>query len=391
MMKQESKWLKILFRSISYVLVAAIASAATMALWLPRSSKLAELEKLIGQRFVGQYDAEYMQDAAAAAMVNALGDRWSFYATAEEYQALMSDMRNSIVGIGVTVVQREDGIGEEIISVVEDGPAFEAGLQVGDVIIKVDGASIAGLNATETRNLIVGEEGTQVVVTVLRDQQELDYTITRKTIRLAVAKGQLLPGNIGLVQIVNFHENCASETIAAIKSLQEQGAKALIFDVRNNPGGYVNELVKVLDYLLPECVVFREMDYRGVEGKRYSDAACVDLPMAVLVNGDSYSAAEFFAACLREYDKATVVGEQTCGKGYYQQTIQLSDGSAVNLSTGKYFTPGGKNLTEMGGLTPDIPVPVDEGTAGKIYANLLAPEEDPQLQAAVGAIGQTNG
>ena len=113
--------------------------------------------------------------------------------------------------------------------------------------------------------------------------------------------------------------------------------------------------------------------------------------MAVLVNGDSYSAAEFFAACLQEYDKAVVVGEQTCGKGYYQYTIQLSDGSAVNLSTGKYFTPSGKNLTETGGLTPDIPLAVDEETAAKIYANLLTPEEDPQLQAAVGAILGTNG
>jgi len=390
-MKQESKWTKILLRSISYVLVAAIASAATMLCFSLRDSKLTELEKLIDQKFVGQYDEDDIRDAAAAAMVAALGDRWSFYATAEEYEALMSNMANSFVGIGVTVTQHADGIGEEIISVIEGGPANEAGLQVGDVIIRVNGTSVAGLNTTETKNLIVGEEGTQVVMTVLRGEQELDYVITRETIKVPVAKGQLLPGNIGFVQIMNFNENCASETIAAIRDLQQQGAAALIFDVRNNPGGYVNELVKVLDYLLPECVVFREMDYRGIEGTRYSDASCVELPMAVLVNGDSYSAAEFFAACLREYDKATVVGEKTCGKGYYQQTIRLSDGSAVNLSTGKYFTPAGKNLTEMGGLTPDVPVAVDEETAAKIYANLLAPGEDPQLQAAIAAIGQTNG
>jgi carboxyl-terminal processing protease len=150
-------------------------------------------------------------------------------------------------------------------------------------------------------------------------------------------------------------------------------------------------MVKVLDYLLPECVVFREMDYRGVEGTRYSGASCLDLPIAVLVNGESYSAAEFFAACLQEYEKAVVIGEQTCGKGYYQYTIRLSDGSAVNLSTGKYFTPAGKNLTEMGGLAPDVPVAVDEETAAKIYANLLTPEEDPQLQAAVAAIRGTKG
>ena len=390
-MKNECKWKKILFKSISYVLVAAIASVATMAYISLNSSKLTELEDLIDQKFVGKFDKAYIQDAAAAAMVASLGDRWSFYVTAEEYEALMQDMSNSFVGIGVTVVQREDGIGEEIISVIENGPAFEAGLQVGDTVIKVDGTSIAGMNTTEVRTLIVGEEDTQVTITVLRGEKELDFVITRKTIQVAVAKGQMLPENIGLVQILNFNENCAKETIAAIKDLQDKGATALIFDVRNNPGGYVNELVKVLDYLLPECVVFREMDYRGVEGSRYSDANCVDLPIAVLVNADSYSAAEFFPACLQEYEKAIVVGERTCGKGYYQQTLQLSDGSAVNLSTGKYFTPGGKNLTEMGGLTPDIPVAVDEETAAKIYANLLPPEEDPQLQAAVAAILQTKG
>ncbi len=390
-MKKESKWVKILLRSISYILVAALASAATMLYFFPGNSKLAELEALISQRFVGQYDAEYAQDVAAGAMVAALGDRWSFYLTAEEYEELMLDMQNSFVGIGVTVVQHADGIGEEIINVIEGGPALEAGLQVGDVIIKVNGESIAGLNATEARDRIVGEEGTQVTVTVLRGEQELDFAITRKTIQIPAAKGKLLPGNIGLVQIVNFHENCAAETIAAIESLQTRGAKALVFDVRNNPGGYVTELVKVLDYLLPECVVFREMDYRGVEGTRRSDASCIDLPMAVLVNGESYSAAEFFPACLQEYGKAIVVGEQTCGKGYYQQTLRLSDGSAVNLSTGKYFTPGGKNLTEMGGLTPDIPVAVDKETAEKIYADLLPPEEDPQLQAAVTELLKTVG
>ena len=390
-MKQEMNWKKLLLSSLSYILVAAIASAATLLFCGPRNSKLTELEKLIEEQFVGQYDEAYVQDVAAAAMVAALGDQWSFYVTAEEYDALMSDMSNSFVGIGVTVTQHTGGLGEEIVNVIEGGPAFEAGLQVGDIMIRVNGTDLAGLDALGAKNLIAGKEGTQVEITVLRGEQELSFSVTLQTIRIAVANGQMLAGNIGLVRIENFNDNCAKETIAAIGQLQEQGATALIFDVRNNPGGYVNEMVKILDYLLPECVVFREVDYRGVEGARYSGASCIELPIAVLVNGDSYSAAEFFAACLQEYDKAVVVGERTCGKGYYQYTIQLSDGSAVNLSTGKYFTPSGKNLTETGGLTPDIPLAVDEETAVKIYANLLTPEEDPQLQAAVGAILGTNG
>ena len=150
-------------------------------------------------------------------------------------------------------------------------------------------------------------------------------------------------------------------------------------------------MVKVLDYLLPECVVYQDMSYLGFKSSQKSDAACVELPMAVLVNGNSYSAAEFFAAVLDEYDWATVVGQQTCGKGYYQTTLYLSDGSAVNLSTGKYFTPKGVNLTEIGGLTPDIPVEVDEETAALIYAQLLPVEKDPQIQAAILALQENNG
>jgi carboxyl-terminal processing protease len=295
------------------------------------------------------------------------------------------------VGIGVTIQQREDGIGQDITAVNSGGPAEEAGIQVGDTIIRIDDVSIAGMSNAEVGERIAGEKNTQVKITVRRGEQELDFSVTRKPIPIPVATATLLEGNIGLIKIENFNDNCAKETIAAIDDLRSQGAKSLIFDLRFNPGGYVSELVEVLDYLLPECVVFRETDYRGVESAEYSDAACVDMPIAVLVNAHSYSAAEFFPACLREYDKAIVVGEQTCGKGYYQRVIQLSDGSVVNLSIGKYFTPKGVSLAETGGLTPDISVAVDDETLAKIYYGAITPEEDPQLQAAIGALTGKNG
>lgn len=389
--KQKFNWVKFLLRSLSYVLVIALTVVITLALFGPRYSKLTELEGVIDQLFVGEYDKAAAEDAAARAMVAATGDRWSFYLSAKEWAEYQTSLSNSVVGIGVTVTPREDGTGEDIISVVEGGPAQQAGILVGDVVVKVNGQSIAGQSSDAVRDLIVGEKNTQVTITVLRGEQELDFTITRQVIQIPVAKGTLLEGNVGFIQIKNFNKNCAKETIAAIEKLRAEGATSLIFDVRYNPGGYVDELVKLLDYLLPECVVFRQMDYKGNESAEYSDASCVEMPMAVLVNGESYSAAEFFAACLREYDKATVVGEKTVGKGYYQQTIVLSDESAVNLSTGKYFTPKGVNLTEQGGLTPDIPLAVDNETAVKIYAGAITPEEDPQLQAAIAAILQTNG
>ena len=199
----------------------------------------------------------------------------------------------------------------------------------------------------------------------------------------------MLEDNIGLVTIENFDLRCAEESIAAIEALLAQGAESLIFDVRNNPGGYKTEMVELLDYLLPEGVLFRAEDYRGVEEVDESDADCLEIPMAVVVTLNSYSAAEFFAAALSEYEAAVVVGEKTFGKGYFQNTFPLPDGSAVNLSIGKYCTPKGVSLADVG-LAPDVSAPVDEETAARIYYDLLDPMEDPQILAAINALKKGN-
>lgn len=377
------KFMRFFTKSLSYILVAVVASAVSLMLWGQGNSKLAELESVIEGKFVGEYDKTKVEDAAAKAMVRALSDRWSSYFTAEEYAAHMEDMRNAYAGVGITVRQREDGTGLDILNVTPGGSAQEEGVLPGDILIKIGDMPVAGVSVDDIRTIILGEENSQISITVLRGTEEKIFTLTRRTIKVQVASGTMLENNIGLVQITNFHENCGDETIAVIEELQSQGATALIFDVRNNPGGYVVEMLQVLDYLLPEGVLFRQVDFRGNEKEEHSDAACLQLPMAVLVNGESYSAAEFFAACLQEKQWATVVGQQTCGKGYYQNTIPLSDGSAVNLSTGKYFTPGGVNLTEAGGVTLDVPVDVDKETAAMIAAQLIQPTEDPQVLSAV--------
>ena len=187
------------------------------------------------------------------------------------------------------------------------------------------------------------------------------------------------------MRISNFDARCAQESIAAIEKLRSEGAKKLIFDVRNNPGGFASELVELLDYLLPEGDLFRSVSFDGTEKVDTSDEKYLDMPMAVVVNGNSYSAAEFFAAALQEYEAAVVVGEPTVGKGYYQQTIPLGDGSAVALSTGKYFTPKGNSLADKG-VIPTVRVDVDEETAAAIYYGTLSAGEDPQLQAAIKAL-----
>ena len=370
--------------TLSHILVAALAAAVTLAVAVPKSevSKLEELESLILERFIGESDRVAMEDAAADAMVASLGDRWSYYIPADEYQDYLEQMANAFVGVGITIQVTEDSDGLLIVAVTQGGPAEEAGLLVGDVLVAVEETRIAGMSTGEVKNLVRGEEGTWVNLTVARDGREETIPVERRTIQVAVATYTMLEKNVGLVRIANFDTRCAEETISAIEALLEQGAQALIFDVRGNPGGYASELVEILDYLLPEGDLFRTVDYAGREHTDTSDESCLELPMAVLVNGDSYSAAEFFAAALREYDWAVIVGQKTCGKGYFQNTLPLSDGSAVGLSVGKYFTPNGVSLADVG-VTPDRVVEVDEQTRWKIYYGTLPIEEDIQLEVAL--------
>ncbi len=378
---------KRMLQLLSYVLVAALATVITLA-WTQQEksyTKLEQLEDLIDQRYIEEVDLTKLEDAAAAAMISATGDRWGYYIAADEYAAHVEQMENAYVGIGITIIVLEDETGFEIMQVNEGGPAQEAGLQVGDILVAIEGQSCDGMTTTEARDLVRGKEGTQVELTISRNGREQTFFVTRRQVQTPVAEAEMLPGNIGLVTIFNFDARCAEESIAAIESLLEQGARKLIFDVRNNPGGYAHELVALLDYLLPEGELFHTVDYEGNEEFDYSDADCLDMPMAVLVNADSYSAAEFFAAALSEYDAAIVVGEQTSGKGYFQVNYRLNDGSAVNLSIGKYFTPSGLSLEGVG-VTPDVALSVDEDTYLDIYYGNLEPAEDPQIQAALEAL-----
>lgn len=374
---------------MSYVVVAMLASIVTLALnhtpAQPQTqSKLDQLENLILEKFIGEADKTAMEDAAAQAMIEALGDRWSYYIPADQYGDYLDQAANSYVGIGVTIQVMEDESGFLVTKVNQGGPADQAGLLPGDLFVAVDGTDVRGWVINDASALVKGEENTNVAITVVREGEELTFTVTRMRVETPVATANMLGDNVGLVTIVNFDDRCAEETIAAMESLLAQGAEKLIFDVRNNPGGYVHELCKVLDYILPKGDLFRSVNYAGKEQLETSDAKCIEgIPMAVLINGESYSAAEFFAAALREYDYAVIVGEPTTGKGYFQQTTRLNDGSAVGLSMGKYFTPKGVSLAEVGGLTPDVVVEVEEEIFWDIYAGILDPMEDPQILAAI--------
>ena len=350
----------------------------------PALKKAREVYTVLNTCYIGEMDESVMLDTIPAAMVYATGDRWSYYITAEELKTHMEQMENAYVGVGVTVEMSAEGECR-VIEVSPGGPADEAGVRTGDVFYSVDGTDCLGMSITELRNVVRGDEGTTVKITMLRGGEEIDFTIQRRRVQTEVVSDKML-GDVGYIAIYNFDTTCAEKTVEAIERARAQGAKAILVDVRYNPGGLKSELLELLDYLLPEGVLFRSEDYLGHVSVDKSDPACVDLPMAVLINQDSYSAAEFFAAALSEFGAAKTVGTQTCGKGYFQTTQLLSDGSAINLSVGKYYTPKGVSLADAGGLTPDVEVELPEEDVIDLAAHRLAPEEDEQLQAALGLL-----
>ena len=311
-------------------------------------ASLLEGLKLVEDKFVGEYDETAAVDAALEGLVSGLGDRWSYYLTEEEYQAQNQRRTNQYVGIGVTITyEREDGL--LIQEVTAGGPAEAAGLRSGEVITAVDGVSLAGDARFEGSSLIQGEEGTTVSLEVLgAGGVSRTVEVARASMDTDPVEYEMLEGDVGYVRLLNFYDNSAARLEAAVAELQAQGAQAMIFDMRDNGGGYLSQLTDMLDFLLPEGPIFITRDKAGHEEVTYSDASCVDLPMVVLVNEDTYSAAEFFAAELQEWGVARIVGEPTSGKGYSQQTFALPHGGAIAISTGAYFTGSGTSLIGTG-------------------------------------------
>lgn len=372
------------------ILLMALALSVGMALGTYLSTRnldtdarsLLQAYQAIDTCFVGEYDKEEHLDATLETMVDSLGDRWSYYLTAEESQRVKATRSNTYVGIGVTIDQETtDGLLVE--NVTAGGPAEAAGLKAGEIIRGVDGLTVTQENRAEAVNAIAGEEGTTVSLEVEgTDGARRTVTVERQTLHGVLVTWALLEDQVGYIDIRAFYEGTADSFRQGVEELQAQGAKALVIDVRNNPGGYVTEVTDVLDILLPEGTTFIDRDYRGRETVYTSDADCVDLPMAVLVNKDSYSAAEFLAAQLQETAGAAVVGEQTSGKGYAQVLIDLPNGSSIGLSTSRYFTGGGVSLIGVG-LTPDPQISLSEEKQALYLQGELAPQEDDQLQAAI--------
>lgn len=362
-------WAKIL---IAVALTLLVTVGGTLLL-LGRSGLTLMQGYLLAKFAFVETDADLNKavDQALAGMVEGLGDRWSYYLDPGSYQSTLENRANNYVGVGVTInYEREEGL--LVLEVVEGGPAQKAGVVAGDVITHVDGTSVAGEARYQASNLIAGEEGSQVQLTLLgEDGTSRTVTCTRQTLKSESASSKLLDDGVGYVRLDNFYSGAADSLREQVERMMEQGATSLVLDVRSNPGGYITELIDILDYMLPQGPVFVERPRWGSETVYESDEACVDLPMVVLVDANSYSAAELFAAQLRESAQVPIMGEVTSGKGYAQLTFPLLNGGGLGLSVSAYCTGSGHSLIGEG-ITPDVELALDttDGTDNQLQAAL---------------------
>ena len=361
--------------------------------------KLREIDRLVSDKYVGELDADNVADYAAAGYITGLGDKWSSYIPAENYEAYRMSGEGKGCGIGVSVTSTETSI--RVTLVYDDSPAAKAGIQKGDYILGTGDLTTEKDGSSAVISAISGKEGTDVTVTVKKADgsakkltmqravvtqglQGSRADLQRAVVTQKMAWGKMLNDKIGYIRIENFHDGCADQFKTALQLLTDSGAQSLVIDVRHNGGGRVKEMSAALDPLLGEGTIMTLRMKNGSETVYTSDADSIDLPIAVLIDDQSISAAEFFAAALQEYDRATLVGTHTTGKGRAQRTYQLRDGSAVNLSVEEYFTPKGKSLADVG-IAPDIEVKLtDEQTQNFFF---LTSETDPQLQKAMETVG----
>ena len=346
--------------------------------------KFSEVYDIINKKYVGDADMASVCDGAFSGMVESLGDRWSYYLTADENEEYQQYQSNSYTGIGISIVADDTTGLLKVSGVAEDGPASVAGVQIGDSLAAIDGEALDGKTASDVKQIISGKNGAQFELTLrASDGTERTVTLSTATVVSKPVKYEMLDGNIGYIKIKNFEDGSGDGIVNAVDDLVNQGAKSFVFDVRNNPGGKLSELLTALDHLLPAGVDFISVDESGKQTVRYSDAEYVNLPSVVLVNSDTYSAAEFFAEALSEYKIAEIIGSQTTGKSRSQVNISLSDGSAVHISTNGYLTPMGKDLAAQGGITPDVVIDLGDDDLAYLKAGQLSHADDEQLQAAI--------
>lgn len=324
-------------------------------------SGLQTLDSYVREHYFGEIDEDTLTEGILKGYVNGLDDKYSRYLTAEEYQREQSDDSGELVGLGLTLIEDESGY-IRIVSIMEDSPVEESGLHAGDIITFVDGNDVLSEGFESSIEALQGQEGTNVTLTVRRDGVDTDYYFTRRAMAVKTVESEMLSGYIGYIKISGFKKNTSEQFISELERLTSNGAKGFIFDLRDNGGGLVTSLEECVDPLLPEGVV-ATAEYKDGHSETlvYSDESELDVPMAVLVNEKTASAAELFAASLKDFGKAYIVGTQTYGKGVMQVTSKFDDGSAVVLTVAEYKTAFSECYNGIG-ISPDYIVEDDDET-----------------------------
>ena len=341
------------------------------------STKMQELQSYIDRFYLFDYDEENVESGIYKGMMAGLGDVYTNYYTPEEYASFMESSNGSYSGIGAMLSQDYNTGIITVVKVFEGSPAAEAGVQPDDILYKVKGEEVTGMDLNLVVSDLKGEEGTDVEASFMRGTDVLDLTLTRRSIEVPTVEYRLITDKIGYISISEFDDVTDDQFIAALDDLNSQGMENLIIDLRDNGGGLVDVTCNILDELLPEGLIVYTEDKYGNRQEEYSDAEhYFDGKMAVLVNGNSASASEIFAGAIKDYGVGTLIGTQTFGKGIVQSLFPLSDGSAIKITVSRYYTPAGNNIHEVG-IAPDIVLDKDTESA-----------DDNQLQKAIEVLSE---
>ena len=384
-MKDKKSFVKgALFGALAMLLIAGLVScglklgdSSREAVTSETEEKIAELKKLIDKNYLHDVDEEELQEGIYKGYISGLDDPYSVYYDEEETKSFYETTEGEYDGIGAVLSQNMDTGIITLVQIYDDSPAMKAGLQDADILYKVDKEEVTGEDLTEVVSHIKGEKGTTVDITVLRgeENEEVTVTVTRDTIQAQTVEYRMLEDNLGYIAVSEFDSVTYDQYQQALEDLQNQGMQGLIVDLRNNPGGNLSTVCDMLDLMLPEGLIVYTEDKDGNRQEMTSDDEHqFNLPMTVLMNGNSASASEIYAGAIQDYGLGKIVGTQSYGKGVVQQIFDLKDGTCVKLTIAEYFTPNGRNINGEG-ITPDVEVEYEKDENN--------PDADNQLEKAM--------
>lgn len=376
----------------AWLLVIALIVVSVLTLWgtaqrnaeiADRYRRLDEIREALMDEYYLEVDEETLIEGAIDGMMASLEDPYTFYYTPAEMAEHDREMGEEYSGVGLLVQSNADGL-IEVIRVYAGGPAAQAGVCVGDVILRVDGEMVSGESAQSLSDAVEkmqAQAGSKVELTIWRDGAEMQLEVVPDVVQVSNVAFSVLEGEIGYINIFQFGGDVVHEFENALESLENSGVKGLIVDVRNNPGGLLDDVVEIADRLLGEGLIVYIEDRAGDREEYRSDAAHCDLPLVVLINEMSASASEILAAAVQDHDRGEIIGQQSYGKGIVQTLVRFSsDGAGMQYTSACYYTPNGKNIHGMGVMPDQI---VAAGDAGNAYAEIPDTEQDLQLREAL--------